>query len=312
MEADIEKALKVDFQEAIVGHGESSPLDLQDKTQELYVIRTAQNDPVRIVGNLNPLLDRDVSWEINPATAGAMQPISAHNNDVSVLVPSSTDPVPPGQAAVTLTYIVKGASFVKSLLMRVAVQELVQVIFGEAATTDPIATRRAIADVIRNRVNSPLWSNTYVGVILQAGQFDAVGGKLYNGAISRRHLLENLGWVFNRGPYDDSVKAACEIFSNELGPQTGGCIGYFAPMVGDDGRSQWDAINTALQNQDPRPAEKIVPAVIKDGTNYLYPNVLARVDEQIVIVPGVQSTVFIREKPGPDVPGVVNLIPIRG
>ncbi len=304
MEADVENVLKADFQEAIVGHGESRPLDLLDKTQKPYVIRTAQNDAVRILGDLDPQLDRDVSWA---ATAGDMQPTSAHNDDVSVFTPSSTDPVLPDQATVTLTYTVKGTSLDKSLLTRVAVQELVQVLFGEAATTDPIATRRAIADVIRNRVSNPLWPNTYVDVILQAGQFGAVGGELYNGSVSRHHLLEDLGWVFNCGPYDDSVKAACEIFSNEIGPQAGGCIGYFAPMVGDDGTSQWDAINTALQNRDTRSAEKIVPAVVKRETKYSYPNVLAGVDEQIVIVPIVQSTVFVREKPGPDVPGVVNL-----
>jgi len=299
---------RVDLMEAIVGHDGPKPRDLLD--QAAARVRTAQNDPVRIVTQLQPTLDRRVAWEASPEAAGSFDPPTAINDDVSVFTPSETDPEPPGEALLTVTYAHPDTGEVFNRARTTAVvapQELVQVIFGEASTREdePIEARRAIADVIRNRVNDPRWSNTYVGVITQGGQFDAVGGDLYNGAVSREHLLGL--WIFNREPYDESVSAACEIFSDELGPQTGGAVGYFAPMTGDDGTSQRAEIDAALEAGDIRRAEDIVPTVIREGVTYRYADILAGIDEQIVIVPGVTRTVFIREKPGPDEPGVVQL-----
>ena len=255
------------------------------------------------------------TWAVQPTVRASISEVTsaANTTDIADFTPNAPpDPPVAGQetARVSIDYVFqKGLRYKHVVEAVVAPQELVQVVFGETWPTDPTLAREAIGCVVRNRIldtnTAHHWGgNTYHGVINEPGQFDAVGQGPYNDAVSRQNILGL--YPFNRTPYDSSAQASCEVYSNEIQDVTGGCLGFFSPQTGDDGTSQRAAIDVALANGDTRRAEDIVPTVIRGGTQFSYANIVPE-DEQIVIIPGVPRTVFIRQKPGPQAPGVVQL-----
>ncbi len=84
---------------------------------------------------------------------------------------------------------------------------LARVVYAEAAG-EPYSGKVAVAAVVLNRVDSPLFPDTIAGVVYEEWQFSCVGN-----------------WMFNSTPDGESVRAAQDALAGW--DPTGGALFYF-------------------------------------------------------------------------------------
>jgi len=159
-------------------------------------------------------------------------------------------------------------------------QRLVQTIYGEAGPDDPLPPRLGIADVVRNRLDSPLGfpgptPNT-LDRMLVPSQFNALNP---NTDVGRETALAtstaNLHATGNRNNagarYRGSAIAAATVLLNNAitANLTGGALGYFAPLYVEEDRDNnpdtvgahaWQGAELlgALQTRTAAPPEEFI------------------------------------------------------
>lgn len=100
-------------------------------------------------------------------------------------------------------------------------QNLIQVVLGEAqGQTDK--AQRAVAAVVRNRVFSPLFPNTYNGVILAPSQFASTTTPMFTRAATRATATDPAA-------YDRALTYAAPIFARTDSLSLGGAISFGSP-----------------------------------------------------------------------------------
>jgi hypothetical protein len=108
-----------------------------------------------------------------------------------------------------------------SVYLVVPPQNLIQVVIGEAqGQTDK--AQRAVAAVVRNRVTSPLFPNTYNGVILAPSQFASTTTAKFTKAATRATALDV-------SAYDKALTFSAGIFARTDSLNLGGAISFGSP-----------------------------------------------------------------------------------
>ena len=102
---------------------------------------------------------------------------------------------------------------------------LARIIFAEAAG-EPRLGRIAVGCVVRNRVKSPRWPNTYKEVILQPRQFSGVGSFLWDRFIQNKLLTPE-----QRRIKLECFKIAEDIITGRQPDITGGATHYYNPKI---------------------------------------------------------------------------------
>ena len=102
---------------------------------------------------------------------------------------------------------------------------LARIIFAEAAG-EPYEGKVAVGCVVRNRVKSKRWPNTYREVILQPEQFSGVGSELWNKFINEHRLNFE-----EKRAKKECLEIAEKIISGEQPDITHGANHYYNPKL---------------------------------------------------------------------------------
>jgi spore germination cell wall hydrolase CwlJ-like protein len=105
---------------------------------------------------------------------------------------------------------------------------LARLTYSEAARED-IAGKGGVASVVRNRVLSSQFPNTYSGVINQPRQFDAVGGSLWTNHFDAAGNF--IGFTSAMGAYRDSFYIARQVIAGTIRDPTGGAVFFHSGPV---------------------------------------------------------------------------------
>ena len=102
-------------------------------------------------------------------------------------------------------------------------QEMMGWIIQQEVRGGSLEHKRAVAEVILNRVKSPAFPDTIREVLLAPGQFTSAQN-----------------W-YNRTypPDEDTLQAVEEVLSGTLKPVTGGAVFFYAPRWADENSANW-------------------------------------------------------------------------
>jgi hypothetical protein len=183
-----------------------------------------------------------------------------------------------------------------SVYLVVPPQNLIQVVLGEAqGQTDK--AQRAVAAVVRNRVLSPLFPNTYNGVILAPSQFASTTTATFTRAATRATAVDPAA-------YDRALTYAAPIFARTDNLNVGGAIAFGSPKAGVSSTqltTELAKINDAI-NRCPKVSAKTLGFDPR-----WYPGL--GIDDQAIVFNEIDARVFVfvRQRPSKDSCAVIRM-----
>jgi hypothetical protein len=183
-----------------------------------------------------------------------------------------------------------------SVYLVVPPQNLIQVVLGEAqGQTDK--AQRAVAAVVKNRVLSPLFPNTYNGVILSPSQFASTTTATFTRAATRATAVDPAA-------YDRALTYTAGIFARTDNLNVGGAIAFGSPKAGVSSiqlTTELAKINDAI-NRCPKVSAKTLGFDPR-----WYPSL--GIDDQAIVFNEIDPKVFVfvRQRPSRDSCAVIRM-----
>ena len=284
MEADVEKALKVDISTTDANPRTTTSLVPFD-TDNLFL---AEGDVVKLAAT--NIAERVYSWSVDPGGHGKFNPNNVQQNTTS-FTPSARN-IEPVLPLTTIRLSLNGEERVYVQAARIVEQRAVRMLMAEARDSRiSEVERQGLLWVARNRIIDNRFPNT-LGQVLTPSNFTD-----FPAAQTRGTLPDFL----TKKEYDKITDIAGKILSGQIADNTAGSVGFVTPDVSDV-----VIIQNAIDSKSVSDAKDIGLIQIPD-----FP---AMPDLQIVLIKGLRSFnsapcpfIFFREKTDPNSLTVLDL-----